>query len=665
MGTIRSIRLSGIVLTLLAAIHLPAKERAQEAEAATPKADPEAVLFAPLPAIETAALYSQTLHDAPSSVTVITDREIRRFGYRTLAEALSSVRGFYFTSDSVVQFAGVRGFGLPEDFNSRILVMVNGHFLTDNVYGAMYLFGHDFGVDLDLVQRIEVVRGPSSALYGSNGVFATINIITRAPADSAPFSLSTEFGSFGEQKAVATGSMYFGRGSNLLLSASTFRSSGRQVVASSFRDFPGGTTDRVSADQGYHTFAQFTIKHWSIVANFGGRRVSAPIGWYESRFGDPGTSSRDAHNFIEAMWQREISGGAMLRLRFSYDQYRYRGRYDYGEDQEVTDLRDDALGDWLTTQISLRKPIRNWGALTVGVQASTDIRNRQREYNARAPGAPEFDISEPNARYGVFAQQEWNLTRRSTIYLGARFDDSRADSPFVSPRAAWIFKPNESTAYKFMYGRAFRDPSTYERFYDPNPGLNAETMNTFEVVAERSLGRRMDLVATAFHYRLSGLIELASGQAGQFRYENVSASRSTGGEIELQMRPGGPLEIAASFTGQRSRYLEPSRGLANSPAEMAKLRAGLPLFRNRCSLAYAIQYLSARESMVGAGLPAFFLSDITATTNHLHRDFDIQFGVRNLADAHYNDPMSGEHLISALPRAGRTMFVKLLWAFGE
>jgi outer membrane receptor protein involved in Fe transport len=190
-------------------------------------------------------------------------------------------------------------------------------------------------------------------------------------------------------------------------------------------------------------------------------------------------------------------------------------------------------------------------------------------------------------------------------------------------------------------------------------------MNTYEFSAERSLAKHLDFVASVFHYRLAGMIEGVAISDQVLQYRNVSASRSTGVEVELQGQPVDWLRLSAALTAQRTRYASPSRVLPNSPGRLANFRAAFPILRNRLNFSSAARYLSSRQTAYDFAVPGVMLADITLTTQRFHRNFDLQFGVRNLTGKKYADPLSEEHLPALMPRAGRSVFVKLIWRQGE
>jgi iron complex outermembrane receptor protein len=124
-----------------------------------------------------ASRYEQKSSDAPSYTSVVTAEDIRKNGYRNLADLLRSVPGFFVTNDRNYQYTGIRGLLPPGDYNTRILLVVDGHRINNSIYDEAPV-GSEFPIDIDLVERVEVVRGPASSLYGSNAFFGIINIIT-------------------------------------------------------------------------------------------------------------------------------------------------------------------------------------------------------------------------------------------------------------------------------------------------------------------------------------------------------------------------------------------------------------------------------------------------------------------------------------------------------
>ena len=652
--------------------------RVHAQEAVTPggsgAAAPESVLFENLPVVEVATLHMQTLQEAPASTTVISAEDIHTYGWRTLGEVLAAVRGFYVTYDRSYHYAGLRGFALPGDYNTRFLVMLNGHSLTENVYSSSNFFGQDFGLDMDLVKRIEIARGPSSALYGSNGIFATINIVTKSPAEARRLRVSAETGSFGEKKILLASAMNLGHGINLLVSTSFFNNGGQSLY---FPEFDQAATNfgralSVDGERGYHTFANLIWRNWSVTGYLGSRQKQIPTGWYGTIFGDRGNKILDARGFFEAAYSRDLSSTRKIRWRIYYDRYRYQARYDYADGDSVTDYRDLTAGDWVGSQAAYDFEIPHVGTLTVGGEVNADMRALQQYYAVSPERVDVLSVDHPDLSYGLFAQQQWRLSPAWNAYLGVRFDDSKNHTHFVAPRVALVYQASASSTYKFLFGRAFRNPNAYETFYDDgssqiaNPRLRPEHAVTFEVDAEHRFTKNWNGQVSVYHYQLDDLIEAETIDGAQvLQYQNSVRHSANGVELELGGKVFEQIETTASVTIQRATDADTGGFLTNSAGCVGKFRGTIPLFKDRLRVAAATQYLSARRTLAYAEVPAFWLADLTLTTHALRPDFDIQFGVRNLFDRAYYDPVGIGLIQDRLRQDGRAIFLKLIWRTRE
>ena len=167
----------------------------------------------------------QPVTEAPASVSFITAEEIARYGYRTLADILRGVRGMYVTDDRNFSLLGTRGFAKPGDYNSRILLLVNGHRVNDNVFGQAEI-GAEFGLDPAMFERVEIIRGPASSLYGDSAFFAVVNVITRTGASLGGGSIAVEAGTLGTRLVRGSVGHRLANGLDVALSGTYERSDG-------------------------------------------------------------------------------------------------------------------------------------------------------------------------------------------------------------------------------------------------------------------------------------------------------------------------------------------------------------------------------------------------------------------------------------------------------
>ena len=525
---------------------------------------------------------------------------------------------------------------------------------------------------MDLVDRIEIVRGPSSALYGSNGIFATINVVTKSPVQVKRLRVSTETGSFGENKVMLSSGTSLGHGANLLVCASVFHNGGQSLYFPEF-DRPGANFGRavdVDGERGYHLFANLVWRNWTFTGYLGSREKQIPTGWYGTAFNDRGNKILDERSFFEAAYSRDLSATRKLRWRIYTDQYRYRARYDYGLGDAIQDYRDLGAGDWVGSQLAYDFAIPHVGVLTVGGEMNADIRALQQYYEVSPGRVSIFSADHPGFSYGLFAQQQWRLSPAWNVYVGARFDDSKNHTHFVSPRVAVVYQPSANSSYKLLYGRAFRNPNAYEMFYNDgatqvaNLGLRPESADTLEAAAERRFTRNLTGVASVYHYQIGDLIEAATSAAGWIQYRNTGSTKANGAEMELSGK-FQKIEAAASVALQRATDPQNRVFLPDSPGCVAKMRGAIPLLKGKLRAATALEYLSAQRTYSYAQVSGYWLTDVTLTTRNLHPDFDLQFGVRNLLNQTYFYP-GGIGLIEDQIRAdSRSVFLKVIWRTKE
>src|SRR5665213_1219069 len=188
----------------------------------------ESLMQIEVPQVYAASKVEQKVTEAPASITVITSDDVKKQGYRTLGDVLQSVPGFNVSYDRNYDFVGVRGVSLG-DFNSRILLLVDGHRVNNNLTDGAFV-GTAFLLDMDLVDRVEVIRGPSAVLYGNNAFFGVINVITRTGAQLNGLEVAGGYGSFDSYKARVSYGKLFTNGVEMLLSGTYYNSAGNSKL---------------------------------------------------------------------------------------------------------------------------------------------------------------------------------------------------------------------------------------------------------------------------------------------------------------------------------------------------------------------------------------------------------------------------------------------------
>ena len=617
--------------------------------------------------VYSAAKRDQDASDAPSSVTVVTATEIRAYGWRTLADLLQSVPGFYAINPRTYGFAGVRGFNRPGDFGGRLLLLVDGHRLNDPLYDTAAVT-EDFILDLDLVDRVEIVRGPGSALYGNNAFFAIINVLTRQGGALDGFEAAAEAGSLGTWRGRLTWGRRDTFGDETLLSASGFGSRGQdRLFISEFAD--AGAGDGILPDGDDQSARRLLASHrhgdLTFEALYGERTKHGPPAW-----GMPADVPRetfDARAFAEVRYDHALSATRGLAARLYYDWYKYSGDYPYdiapeGEPRNLLVNRDESLAESVGGEFQVDwKPGARHEAVA-GAEYRYDFHQSMRNFDLSSPPYSYLDIDPETRVFGCFLQDEYRPAASVGVTAGVRYDHYDSFGDALNPRLACVLDLDAWTTLKLLYGRAFRAPNAYEFHYEDgglsartNPDLEPEEVTTYEVVGERRLGAGWRASVSGFANDVTNLIgELQDpeSEGGLYYPANLDRVEARGFELQVEGQPAAQAFLRASLTYTHTEDDATGAHLANSPEVLAKLNASAPVAGSWLLAGLEAQYASERTTAGGVLLDDLWLVNATLQTRRWRDIVSVSVSVHNLLDADYRDP--GVGALEAIEQDGRT-----------
>jgi len=615
----------------------------------------ETLLFQDLSRVTGASRYEQDTREAPSSITIITAEEIQRFGYRTVGEALAHVRGFVVNDDRNYSYVGVRGFAVPGDYNSRVLVLVDGHRLNDGVFEAAAI-GTDGEIDLRLVERIEIVRGPGSSLYGTSALFAVVNIVTRQPRWIHGVEASASDASYGTHRGnIAAGGRLAG-GVEVMGFAGAYRSDGQDLT------FPGlGTAFGADGDRYDRQFGKVVAGDFTFQAGRSWRQKQIPTGSYQTVFGDPRARTVDTRAFAFGRYHHGFATLSSVEATLSYDAYAYHGTYPYANGV----FGDFARARWWSLEGQYVRPLGKRHRLVMGGEARWNTRQDQGGDNVDS-GTVVFRSHRAGVISAVFAQDEWRVVPGVLVSVGLRHDHYDTFGGTTNPRLAVVYDAHRWGTFKLLYGRAFRAPNAYELDYQDGglttkaaTFLQPERMESFEAVYEAVPTPGLRVTATAFHLSLQDLVTQVQDPADSLLvYRNVGRVQSHGMELETDIRLAEGTSAGASFTLQDGHNAVTGAELPNAPRYLATARISVPVMRDRLRASLAARYVGTQRTVMGAAVGGSTVSDLTLLST-LTPHVSATASIYNVFDARYANPGGSEQVAAVIPQNRRNARLSL------
>ena len=534
------------------------------------------------------------------------------------------------------------------------------------------MVGTEFPINIDLIQRVEVIRGPVSSLYGSNALFGVINIITKRGRDIGGLELSADAASFN----TYSGSVTYGRKLRqleFLISSTFYGSRGQNSLF--FPEFNTPETNygiarHADDDQVGSALAMISFRDFTLQAVYGTREKGIPTAPYGTVFNNSGTRTTDSNSYIDLRYQHSFGNSWDVLARTFYDRYTYQGTYIYAsplDPSQTSPNLDFADGKWWGAELQVSKTVLRRNRITAGGEYRDNLRQDQTNYD---PNPYFLYLADKRQSFvgALYVQDELTLSKSLALNVGFRYDYYSTRNASGDPRFALIYRPWRRTGFKFIYGEAFRVPNVYELYYAAspylsNPALDSEKIRNAEFIWEQGLGTHLWFSTSAFYSSIQDLITQES-VGDNFIFRNLKNVRSSGLEVEVKGQLSQGLEGRASYSFQQTKDTSSGQFLSNSPRNLVTLNLSQPLWGKRMFVSLDAQYRSRIQNLAGGSISPFAVVNATLLARNLGKHVDLSASIYNLLDKQYFDPPSTENLQQAIQQDGRSFRVKMTWRWG-
>lgn len=666
---------------------------------------------------------STPLDRAPAAATVITAGEIQAMGARNLNDVLETVPGLHVSLSSLSRLDSVYSIrGIHTGFNPQVLLMLNGIPVQYNVQGGRPTL---FRLPVTSIQRVEVIRGPGSAIYGADAYAGVINVITKDASAIKGTQVGSNIGSFnsrdlwlqtaGQWQDVGVAfSMAYQEsdGDEKRKLGSDLQSLFDSLLGTDASKVPGALSTRFQLLDTHLALttkqSQFNLWNWRL---------------HDAGVGAGGAQSIDHEGRDDSdLWMGDFT----YRLdtdskvwdnsaRVSYLRYSQKSRFILfpagtelfiGSDGNV-DFQNpvgrvtftdgligapSALAEDL--QLDLVSIYNGWDnhrvRMAFGARHQSVHPGEKKNFGPgvingteQIVGGAVADVggtndifmqdSSRNIRY-VSLQDEWQLAANWQLTTGVRLDDYSDFGNTTNPRIALVWSTTDKLTTKLMYGSAFRAPSFSEQLQKNNPvvlgnpDLDPERINTIELGFAYNLNSNLTTNLTLFDYRSRDMIEFVQDYMATTKTAaNVHDQDGRGFEWEVNWKPLPQLHIAGSYSQQDATDEATGNPIADAPGKQFKMDVNWD-FHPNWYLHGQLNWVGDRERLrvpqtaARAPVDDCTLANISLGRKNILSKLDAFLTVRNLADAKAYEPGSPE-INEDYPLESRSIWLELRYNF--